>query len=350
MARPGITQEEVFQAANEMLGQGISPTIELIRQKLQTGSNSTISNYLRVWRKLQGSKIDMAFHSSLPHEAVAMINGLWDRLRQLAEERCTQMEADYQQRFKEIQEEAQKYKTNNQKWQQLHNQWVEEKSQLIQVKNTSDEALAQQRDEILNLTATLETNKKELAEKHERIQELHRLHKQTQVNLEHFRESAREQRLLDQQQYERQIQGFQIELKALKDEGAIIREKMIFLKQENQQLQEKCSFEQEAHHSATSLVKELGAQITELEKHKDHYVKSYEYSQTELKTKDIQVIDSQVKLQLLEEQIKSLQGQFQKIEEENKILLNQKWVIAQEKSVLEGQLKEMRQVLDASLS
>lgn len=51
MSRMGITFEDVSQAAEAILQEGASPTIDKIRQHLgSTGSNTTISKYLNDWR------------------------------------------------------------------------------------------------------------------------------------------------------------------------------------------------------------------------------------------------------------------------------------------------------------
>ena len=51
MGRPGVTQIQVFKAATELFNNGINPTIENIRFHLgKTGSNTTLSKYLAMWR------------------------------------------------------------------------------------------------------------------------------------------------------------------------------------------------------------------------------------------------------------------------------------------------------------
>lgn len=66
---------------------------------------------------------------------------------------------------------------------------------------------------ILLIFLDISINRTQLQDKQERIDELHRLHAQVQINFEHYRESAREQRLIEQQQYEQQKQELQVENK-----------------------------------------------------------------------------------------------------------------------------------------
>lgn len=50
MSRTGITYQDVLEAVSVIEKQGVMPTIENVRALLGTGSNSTISNYLKLWR------------------------------------------------------------------------------------------------------------------------------------------------------------------------------------------------------------------------------------------------------------------------------------------------------------
>lgn len=50
MSRTGIRYQDVLNAVAVLENQGIVPNIETVRGVLGTGSNSTISNYLKLWR------------------------------------------------------------------------------------------------------------------------------------------------------------------------------------------------------------------------------------------------------------------------------------------------------------
>ena len=51
MARPGISFEQVAQAADSLLGEGQQPTIKALRERLgDTGSPNTIHRHLTTWR------------------------------------------------------------------------------------------------------------------------------------------------------------------------------------------------------------------------------------------------------------------------------------------------------------
>ena len=50
MARTGVNYEQVKAVADQLRSAGEEPTIEKVRGVLNTGSNTTISNYLKQWR------------------------------------------------------------------------------------------------------------------------------------------------------------------------------------------------------------------------------------------------------------------------------------------------------------
>lgn len=52
MARPGLTYDQIAQAADALVAQGTKPTLENVRAALGSGSNSTIHTALKRWREL----------------------------------------------------------------------------------------------------------------------------------------------------------------------------------------------------------------------------------------------------------------------------------------------------------
>ena len=50
MARPGITQEQVFEAATALQDEGTVPTVQSVRERIGSGSYTTITPMLNAWR------------------------------------------------------------------------------------------------------------------------------------------------------------------------------------------------------------------------------------------------------------------------------------------------------------
>lgn len=53
MGRYGVTYLDVVNAATEIQSAGQNPTVDAVRQRLGTGSKSTIAPYLKQWRNKQ---------------------------------------------------------------------------------------------------------------------------------------------------------------------------------------------------------------------------------------------------------------------------------------------------------
>lgn len=81
MAR-GITQTDVWQAADALLLEGARPTIERVRQKIGSGSPNTVSPHLETWFKHLGARIKdpgaFAAPSDVPDPVLAVAKHLWE--------------------------------------------------------------------------------------------------------------------------------------------------------------------------------------------------------------------------------------------------------------------------------
>lgn len=96
----GITQTDVWQAADALLMEGARPTIERIRQKVGRGSPNTVGPHLEAWFKSLGPRIKDpgAFSASpaLPDPITQAARHLWETA--LATARAEQTERGQEQR------------------------------------------------------------------------------------------------------------------------------------------------------------------------------------------------------------------------------------------------------------
>lgn len=348
MARPGVTYGEVMEAANLLVGQGKNPTIEQVRLVLGTGSSTTIANHLREWKKGQDESSLLAAKENIPQELMAVIKGLWDRLINQSAEKWQAIEADYQQSLEEAQQELQKYKSNNQRWQQLYNQWIIEKDQLANDKLHVEKALESLREEAALFKTKEIAFADQLQEKQSRIEELRVLHAQAQANLEHYRETMREQRLIDQQQFEQQKQVLQSELKALNDQYLFLREKESIQERQFQALQSTHDALNQVYQKEKTLFEEQAKTLADVEKQKteyfhanQHYQKQIEQLQQALDVKTSELMHAQSQEKIVSLQLDTAKHELQDALDQKKLLGHEKWVIAQEKAQLEGQLKQL---------
>ncbi len=342
MARHGITYDDVSSAANSLKGEGKSITIENVRRFLGTGSAGTVNQHLRRWKEIQNSSQKIATKENLPEPLIALVQGLWEGVITQSIEQFTPIEANYQQEISELKMELEKFRTNNQRWQKMFNQWQQEKTTYANEKLTLEQALEFAHKENQALHSKNDVLLRQLQEKQERIEELHRLHQLAQSNLEHYRESAREQRLLDQQQFEREKQQFLFEAKEMQEQlvGEQVKHGELLQKH---QLIERSHIELELiRESLKKEIQQLGKTNVEYQQASQHWQNQFQELQKsfEAKLREVTLLQSDLansKQRLVDAKELLLEAQSQ-----NKLLASEKWELAQAKAQLEGQIKQMQ--------
>lgn len=352
MARTGVTYGEVAEAAAQLIGQGRNPTVEQIRFILGTGSSTTIANHLRQWKANQESTALISAKENLPPEFVSMMKGLWERVINHSQEQVSSIEVGYQQTISDLEQEVEKYKTNNQRWQKMYDQWLAEKNQFATEKLTLEQALEFAHKENASLHAKQDSLLQQLQDRDVRIDELHRLHRQGQENLEHYRESAREQRLLDQQQFEQQKQQLQFEIKNLNEHSIIQRDQISVLQQKNHTLTQSYSDLEKQQNHTQSQLEQISTKLHETEKFKNehlnaslHWQKQYTEVKNKLDLKTNQLIDIQTENKIIFQQQTDMKQSLKDFQEQNKFLIHEKLELSQEKSHLEGRLRQMQEMI-----
>lgn len=354
MARPGIAKNEVFEAANQLVGRGLEPTIELVRGILGTGSNSTIAGFLREWRLLQAKGSGESLGEDLPHEIIGLMKGLWQRLSHQADHRAVIAQQESEKELAHLREEVEKYKVNNQKWQQMFNQWQEEKNKLSSEQLTLEQALEFAHKENTALRAKEDAFLQQLQDRDIRIDELHRLHKQAQDNLEHFRESMRHQRLADEEKQSNAMQQVESALKLTEQQLLIVNKDKAMLQQRLEQAAYENVALEKSYSDISDKLNTLQSAFLEVQKeqgiasNKAVYVQQqYDALQNKWDAQTVALIEQQTQNAIATQQLASVRDEVKKLEEQNRFILQEKWEIAQEKAQLEGQLKQMQKMISA---
>jgi len=254
MPRLGVSYLEVAQAATKLVEQNNHPSIEAVRHLLKTGSNSTIARHLRDWREKQGNSLEA--QKGLPESLLIAVKGLYDAIKEEADNQINATKTEANQAINHLQTEL---SSNT----QLRNQ-------LVQENHSFQSALNHSREETLALQRQTEELKRHLDKK---IDEEHLLHarlqdkkdevdrlilqvKNAQNNLDHYRESLRQEREADVARFEQAIK--KLEQEALHDKHLVA------------QLNEKTA--------------ELSGKITWLEKDKE--IIAEQLNQTQIKLSD----------------------------------------------------------------
>ncbi len=85
MARQGISKEQVFEAAAALLEEGAAPTVQAVRDRLGSGSFSTINSHLAEWRREHADQAP-ANIPDIPEKVQAAFNQLWATAARTARE------------------------------------------------------------------------------------------------------------------------------------------------------------------------------------------------------------------------------------------------------------------------
>jgi hypothetical protein len=355
MARPGVTYQEVVEAANQLVGQQHNPTIEKIRLIIGSGSSTTIAAHLKEWKARQDETDQIAAKENLPSEFIALMKGLWQRLLGEADQRVTLIKTELTNILEETRAKLSTIQQDHTHLQQQHEQLKQQKESLSHNKTTLEQIRSEQQQEILSLNGKINGLNEQIQEKQARIEELAKLHKQVQDNLEHYREAVREQRLQDQERHTQQQQQAELTVKSLQQELMnAAQEKLRFQYQIEKALHEKELTEKAQQ---DSLLK-LDQLKTEAISQKNLLLEKSQLAQQlqfQLDLREKQVLDQQTSLSHLQKESAALSARIVTIEsecvvlkEQNTQLAREKWDASQEKAHLEGQLKQLQEILARS--
>lgn len=353
MARPGVTYVEVAEIANQLLAEAKNPTIEQVRFVLGTGSSSTIAAHLKRWRASQEDATRIAVKTQIPSELIGCIKSLWERVIDESSNEFNKLEMQAHDTIQGLQDELQKYKTNNTRWQKLYDRWQEEKAALIAARDAFAADLNHLQNNHTALNCELAALNEQLSGKALYLEELQRLNRQTQDNLEHYRESVREQRLEEQAQQEQQRQQILIELNTCKHESKLCHTQL------QEALGEKQVLIEHVHRleaQSAELTATLATQAADLTQQSQRYHASLQANkslqqqahatQTALEQANVQLQTLQVEQQILQREHETLQTQIKSMGHATELLSQEKLILLQEKAQLEGRLLQLQQILD----
>ena len=93
MARQGIKKEQVYNAAAELREEGIAPTVQAVRERIGSGSFSTINTHLAKW-KAENAAQGPADIPAMPEKVQEAFTRIWATAARSAQEDVeTQREA-----------------------------------------------------------------------------------------------------------------------------------------------------------------------------------------------------------------------------------------------------------------
>jgi hypothetical protein len=343
MARPGVTYHEVSMIAQRLIAAGKNPTIDAVRIELGTGSNSTLGTHLRTFKDRQTQTQQLATKENIPEELIAVIKGLWERVMTQSEDKVQMIQQETAQDITTLRQEAQSLLQSSANWQQQFQKAKQERDAFLHEKSALTQLLANAKIEAATLIEKISGLEKTVSEKQIRIDELHKQHKQTQANLEHYRAASLEQRTLDQRRFEDQQKLFEQTV-------AQINKKLVTVNEENLMLQkqsQKIIFEDEKIKiDLNKLNTQYELTTTRLDDAKNELAKTarnldqLHILQIKFDEQNNILIDLKTQYALALQQLDAEKLKSKEIGEQNKALSSEKWILGQEKAQLYGQLKQ----------
>lgn len=347
MARPGITFDDVANAAQQLTVQGINPTIETVRASTGTGSSSTIAHHLKEWKARQAQAKSFCSLDKVPEELMITVKGIWERVLNGADEKVTEIKQELDQTITTLKEQNKTLEVNNARWQQQFHQMKQEKDGLDSDKAALEQIIRKLENEKTALIVENDEKKKQLQDKQERIEELHRLNKQVQLNLEHYHEASREQRMLDQQRYEQIQAQLTQNMNQLKQELALLNQQRNSLQQELEQLRYSKTFLQDQHNQLALQHEAIQSRVDQAEKEilqhvtgEQHWQNQYQKTLEKLEEQNKTLINLQSQIAVLNQKLSDTQNELKDVNEQNNFLTKERWVLGQENAQLIGQLKQ----------
>lgn len=237
MARAGLYRTEVEKARDSLIAQGKHPSVDAIRVALgNTGSKSTIHRYLKEL-EAEGSMaapsgvvISDALQTLVAQLSARLVAEADVRIDEakaqfnVATQKAAEALANQEREGRALSDRLQRTETALQEATRLH----QDASRQLQERTTQVRTLEER---ATGLDARL-------AEQTAHVQSLEQKHNQAREALEHFRQSAKEQRDAESRRHEHQVQGLQVELRQANDTIASKNHDLLQLNRDNARLTE----------------------------------------------------------------------------------------------------------------
>jgi chromosome segregation ATPase len=346
MGRIGVSLLDVEKAALELQGRGKNPSVDAIREVLGTGSKSTIAQHLRDF-KAKESHVS----GKLPHELVAVVSGLWERLNAQSDARITEIEAASQEEVQELKRSLialhQDY-DNVQK--QLHHSEEEAASERT-AKEQFENLLRVEQQEHAKLQERHQATLLQLEDNKAENMRLYQLANNIQANLEHYQNAAQQLRTEQALEMERQQTQSQQALMVLKQE--LVMSQTYYQEAENKlnhksmefnQLQSQYDASQQAHEKLLAKFQEHNYELIVYKERCEQQQKNLQSQDRDLAERTNMISQLEKQLAILSDQVNRLEKHRAQAEDKIEALRQEKLFLTQEKAELQGCLRQLETI------
>lgn len=200
MARNGISYNDVKQAIDEMQSEGLNPTIAGLRERLGTGSFTTISEHLKRWRSERQQQPMVAGGSPAPDNLNSMVQAVWQQAREDATKELESYKQEIQKTLDQAESEKQEAieqavaTEERNKWLEDKNQALLEEIRLLEKQaGISEIKIEQCREENELLSLAVDSSKEALNASEKEITDLKKQYAEqtTALETEHKKQTAK---------------------------------------------------------------------------------------------------------------------------------------------------------------
>ncbi|WP_028303516.1 DNA-binding protein [Oceanospirillum maris] len=294
MARNGISYNEVKQAVDEMQAEGLNPTIAGIRERLGTGSFTTISEHLKLWRAERQQQPMVAGGSPAPDSLNGMVQAVWQQAREDATKALESYKEEIQKTLEHAEAEKQQAVEETLTIKERC-QWLDERNQILLVEMRQLEKKLGAAEITIN---ALEKQQEELKQKNEQQNEHHA----------EEREELEAKTILQQQEYKQALSEQQEHYRHELQQRHTEQSRMLTLFE--QQLAEEKKRGEALEQHWIMQVDDLRLQLKEREQHIENSEKEYL-----ARLKQQQALDKDILVSL--KTLQSQQGEQQKEHKES---------------------------------
>lgn len=203
MARTGVSFFDVSKAATAIADAGATPTVDRVRERLGTGSKSTIAPLLKQWKSSHEASTET---NGIPQQLLDAVESLYKTNQDLAEERIQEITDEAAVRINDAQQKTDAIEIENK-------QLNDALEQLTQEQNETTQQFERLTGDHQNLNDQLTDRNALLASQQEKINRLetdkHELKlevKTVRSHFEHYQQQMAEDRLIEREQAQTALQ------------------------------------------------------------------------------------------------------------------------------------------------
>ena len=322
------------------------PTVDRVRERLGTGSKSTIAPLLKRWRSDNGESIDIG---GLPNDLVEVVKSLHDRVQQMADHRIEQAGQEFEGFNQELRKELTDAKNTiaqlTARQQDLENQIEQQNKEKVEAQKSLEDTrislvkTESQRDEAIARTTELKGSVAELKQENRDIRD----------HFEHYQQRTAEDRQQEREQFRSVNHGLKDQIQDLQHRLTQAESRASELFEANAQSQSNAV---ELEQVNATLNRELNGKIEDiqdLKRNLEDALTKYRDSQhkNEQLVENMAVITTQKaevekQVAVLSQALEAAKAELKACQDKIVYLTDENKVILQEKAVIQGQFKQLQ--------